>query len=112
MLNNIPKKEEKKPEDFEIAEDGRITKVNNWNSEKKVFCINGFSVNLFFYNNEHGQSFIDLGLLYATEEARDKAKFKIKIETKLKNIAERLNNGEKIDWNNGEQDKHFIFYDY
>lgn len=98
--------------DFEVANDGRITKVNNWNSEKKVFCINGFSVNLFFYNNEHGQSFIDLGLLYATEEARDRAKFKMEIETKLKNIAERLNNGKKIDWEDISQNKFNIYYNY
>ena len=34
----------------------------------------------------------------------------MKIETKLKNIAERLNNGRKIDWKNVEQKKFFIYY--
>ena len=33
------------------------------------------------------------------------------IETKLKNIAERLNKGQKIDWKDMKQYKIFIFYD-
>ena len=108
MLNNIIKKE--KLEDFEVASDGRIIKINNWNSEKEVFCINGFSANSFFYNTEYGRIFIELGLLFATEEARDRAKFKMEIEIKLKNIAERLNNKEKIDWDNEYQNKYYIGY--
>ena len=38
--------------------------------------------------------------------------FKAKIETKLKNIAERLNAGRKIDWGDIDQKKFFIHYDY
>ena len=38
--------------------------------------------------------------------------FKIEIETKLKNIAERLNAGRKIDWENTNQIKYYIYYDY
>ena len=34
------------------------------------------------------------------------------IETKLKNIAERLNNGEKIDWDNKYQNKYYIYYNF
>ena len=38
--------------------------------------------------------------------------FKAKIETKLKNIAERLNDGRKIDWDDQDQHKLHIFYNY
>ena len=110
MLNNIPKKEEEKLEDFEVASDGRITKVNNWNSKKEVFCIRGGAANLFFYDTEYGRIFVDLGLLFATKEAGDRAQFKLEIETKLKNIAERLNGKEKIDWNNCDQIKYYVYY--
>lgn len=38
--------------------------------------------------------------------------FKLEIKTKLENIAERLNAGRKIDWENKEQNKYEICYDY
>ena len=102
---------EKKLEDFEVASDGRIIKVNNWKSDKNVYSINGDCLELSYYNTEGGRNLINLGLLYATKETRDKAQFKLEIETKLKNIAESLNNGEKIDWGNKNQRKHYIYYD-
>lgn len=51
-------------------------------------------------------------MVFETEQARDKAMFKSKIETKLKNIAERLNAGRKIEWENNKQTKYCIFYDF
>lgn len=108
----LKEEKEKKLEDFEVASDGRITKINNWESGKKVFLIfdndnviNGFKQSFL-------ETYIKLGLIYATEETRDKAKFKLEIETKLKNIAERLNNGEKIDWEIVEKNKYYILYDF
>lgn len=110
--NKILKEEEKKLEDFEVASDGRITKVNNWESNKKIYntCFCLAICNVFPQN--YMETDMDCGLVYATEEARDKAVFKLKIETKLKNIAERLNNGKKIDWGNHNQKKYYIYYDY
>ena len=40
------------------------------------------------------------------------AAFDPEIETKLKNIAEKLNNREKINWEKGEQQKYYIYYNY
>ena len=109
------KQEKEKVEDFEVAKDGRIIKINNLKSKKQIFL-------LFSRNKVDGviDSFIkdcliryvDLGLVYSTKEARDKAMFKLEIETKLKNIAERLNKGKTIDWENTNQIKHYIYYDY
>lgn len=111
--NFLKKKEkEKKLEDFEVASDGRITKINNWESGKKVFLVFGNDNVINGFKQSFLETYIKLGIVYATEEARDKARFKLEIETKLKNIAERLNNGEKIDWENKNQTKYYIYYDF
>ena len=109
------KEKQEKVKDFEVAEDGRIIKVNNWMSEKQIFLlfirdkaagtINRFSQDCLI-------KYVNLGFVYATEQARDKAIFKLEIETKLKNIAERLNEGRKIDWEDGVQEKFHIYYNY
>ena len=109
------KEKQEKVKDFEVAEDGRIIKVNNWMSKKQIFLlfirdkaagtINRFSQDCLI-------KYVNLGLVYSTEEARDRAMFKLEIETKLKNIAERLNNGGKIDWEDEDQTKFIILYNY
>ena len=106
----IKEKQEKKEKvaDFEIAEDGRIIKINNLKSEQKIYTIYGTEIDL--YHLGFVNEMISLGSLYATAKARDKAKFKMEIETKLKNIAERLNNGRKFDWDDTEQEKYFLVY--
>lgn len=110
MLNNIIKEE--KLEDFEIASDGRIIKINNYDTNKQIFIPNYYENSIKLYLQEFIKNNVNCGLIFATEEARDKAMFKLEIETKLKNIAERLNNKEKIDWKNADQKKYYIFYDY
>ena len=112
LAKNLLKKEEKekKLEDFEVASDGRIIKVNNWRSEKIIYGINQSCRICETVYLETWQNAIDCGLIFATEEARDKAVFRMKIENQLKNIAERLNNREKIDWNNVNQKKYYIYF--
>ena len=108
-------KEEEKVKDFEVAEDGRIIKINNWGSEKCLYFIGAWdygTINFDDFKREGFEYYIKLGLVYSTKEARDRAMFKLEIETKLKNIAERLNKGQKIDWEDKNQGKYFIHYDY
>lgn len=104
--------EYKELSDFEVTEDGRITKVNNRESKKNIYFVDNYNQEYFFSNKENVDYCIDCGLVFATEQARDKAMFKVKIETKLKNIAERLNDGRKIDWKDLNQDKFCIYYGY
>ena len=126
-LINEKKEEEKVKEeekDFEVAEDGRIIKINNKESEKEIFVIYEQAYNYDYeYYKENGMKIVDMaqnyldfivkyGIAYATKGARDKALFKIEIETKLKNIAERLNTGRKIDWKDADKEKFYICYDY
>lgn len=116
----IKEKEERKEEvkDFEIAEDGRFIKINNYKSEKEVFlfCDWMYREKILLgiikdFNPVYLNYLLKYGLAFSTKEARDKAMFKSEIETKLKNIAERLNNGRKIDWEDNE-DKFNIYYNH
>lgn len=119
------KKEKKeKAKDFKVASDGRVIKINNKESEKQIFVVYDEAYNYDYeYYKENGMKIVDMaqnyldfvlkyGLAYTTQEARDKAMFKLEIETKLKNIAERLNKGQKIDWEDIDQDKFRIYYNF
>jgi len=109
------KEKQEKVKDFEVAEDGRIIKVNNWMSEKQIFLlfiINKASGPINRFSQDCLIKYVNLGLVFATKEARDKAMFKLEIETKLKNIAERLNDGRKIDWYDENQIKYSIYSNY
>ena len=114
-IQKFLKEKQEKKEDFEVAKDGRIIKVNNWMSEKQIFLLfiidkSAGAINSFL--QDCLIKYVNLGLVYATKEARDRAIFKLEIETKLKNIAERLNKGQKIDWEDDNQSKHCIYYGY
>lgn len=115
--NKILKEEKNKLKDIEVASDGRIIKINDEKSKREIFIACDVEhrkqgIEIRFITPFYLKYILKYGLVYATEEARDKARFKLEIETKLKNIAERLNNREKIDWNNNEQCKYYIYYDF
>lgn len=120
FIKNLQKLKKDKLKDIEITEDKRITKINNYKSKEKVFIAcdwdNRKQVSTSNEVEDFTPEFLDYslkyGLVYATEEARDKAMFKLEIETKLKNIAERLNNSRKIDWEDRNQQKFYIHYNY
>lgn len=112
-------KEKEKQADFEVAEDGRIIKINNYKSREKVFIACEWDYRgrtswdtIEDFKPEFLDYLLKYGLAFSTKEARDKAMFKLEIETKLKNIAERLNNSRKIDWKDKDQNKYEIYYDY
>jgi len=75
-------------------EDGRIIEINKI-TKKPIYTIEN--------------KCIEAGLYFISEEARDKALNKMIIETKLKNIASRLNKG-KLDWNDFSNCKYSIRY--
>ena len=101
--------------DFEVTKDGRIIKINNLDSDKYVHILTRWIDTRFTFNRldkEATKYYVSTGQLFFSEKAREKAIFKMKIETKLKNIAERLNAGRKIDWEDLNQDKFCIYYGY
>lgn len=106
---------EKQLPDFEVASDGRIIKVNNYSIEKLLFASgywDNFTPNFSFINKIDIEYLIKLGLVFESKEVRDKAEEKRRIYIQLKNLAEILNKGQKIDWDNKKQKKYFIYYDY
>ena len=111
------KEKQEKVKDFEVAEDGRIIKINNYSSEQVIYVACDYNhikegYEIFNLNPTFLDFALKYGLAYATEQARDRALFKLEIETKLKNISERLNAGRKIDWEDEDQNKFIIFYNY
>ena len=112
------KEKEKQLPDFEVAEDGMITKINNYESDKRVYLIDAGDVNcadeeyIFNFKPDFLKNYCKYGLIFSTKEVRDKMLEKQEIYIKLKNLAERLNNGENIDWNDIDEDKYYIYYDY
>lgn len=55
---------------------------------------------------------IAMGNCFQTKElCEEYIRFK-QIETKIRDIALRLNEGKKIDWNDQNQDKYYIYFDY
>jgi|GEM_PF-1153531 len=53
-----------------------------------------------------------IGNYFGTEEQAENYKEKLLIEQELKDIARELNKGEKIDWNNGSQEKYYLLYSF
>lgn len=107
------KETEEKLPDFEVAEDGRITKINNYKSDKIIYIVGNNDYQICLFTNDFMQNnFIDLGRAFDSEETKNKAIEKQKIYIQLKNLAERLNSGVKLDWNDKKQKKYFIYYDY
>ena len=107
------KETEEELPDFEVASDGRITKINNYRSDKTIY-IEGEEDSVICLIDPHylRHKVIELGKAFKTLDAKNKAEEKRSIYIKLKNLAERLNNGEKFDWDNKKQKKYFIYYDY
>lgn len=117
FIKEKQEKEKQKLPDFEVAEDGRIIKINNYSSEQVIYVACDYNhiregYEIFNLNSTFLDFALKYGLAYATREARDKVMFKLEIETKLKNIAERLNAGRKIDWEDMNQQKFYIHYNY
>ena len=102
------KEKEKQLPDFEVAKDGRIIKINNINTIKEIYVLG----NNELIKKDEIKNFVDLGLAFISKKTRDKAEEKQKIYIQLKNLAERLNKGQKIDWNDNNQFKYYFYFNY
>lgn len=63
-------------------------------------------------SDEVDNSCYSIGNYFETKEQAENYKEKLIIEQELRDIARELNKGEEIDWNNKEQDKYFLYFDY
>lgn len=64
------------------------------------------------YDNSLNNHHYSIGNYFKTEEQAENYKEKLLIEQELRDIAMELNKGEKIDWNNKEQNKYILYFDY
>lgn len=81
--------------------------------DERYYSINEFGyidskMNLTQYSTDHA---FDICNCFKTREEAEKVVRHLKTRAKLQRIADRLNNGEKIDWTSGSQPKYFIYYD-
>ena len=110
-------KDEPKLEPYEARKDGIIIKINDYKSYEVVYYIDIDTEYLIkdFEIERLSVSFIDnlikYGFLATNKEILEHKLEKMQVETMLENIAEELNNGEVIDWNNRSQEKYNIYYD-
>lgn len=83
------------------------------------------SLEEYFYLDEYGDVVLEddcddnldnhnysIGNYFETEKQAENYKQKLLIEQELRDIAMELNKGEKIDWNNDEQEKYYLEYDF
>lgn len=66
----------------------------------------------FDRNDDYDNARYVIGNYYKTEEEAEKVVEKMKIYTRLKDLALRLNKGREVDWNSSAQAKWHIYYDH
>jgi len=101
--------------DFEVNNDGFITKINNYNSDKEIYFIGDYevvNVSIFNLMTVDLEKYIKLGFIATNKEVLEKKLRHIEIEQKIRNVADRLNGGKVIDWNNLSQNKYKIYFDF
>lgn len=71
------------------------------------------NINSIYENNDISDIFkYKTRNYFKTEEEAEKYRKNLKTYYELMDLAEELNNGEKIDWNDTKQKKYYICYDY
>jgi len=87
----------------------------NWPHEKSIyFTLEGEGkIKRSYWRDDYIDIFRkQSGNCFMTEEEAETYKETLIVTQMLRDIAEELNDGVEIDWNNREQKKYFIFYDY
>lgn len=72
----------------------------------------GNSISFVDKNDEVDNFCYSIGNYFEIKEQAENYKEKLLIEQELKDIAMELNKGEEIDWNNKEQAKYLLCFDY
>lgn len=111
-LDNLKKKYEELGKEIKRLENsgGRCRAEK----DEAYFCISTGG-----YINRYTEDFFDVDDFrhqtrnyFKTREEAQKHLDNINTYYELMNLAEELNNEKKIDWNNYEQEKYYLFYDY
>ncbi len=114
-LENYYKDMKAKIEEVEKEELKKAEAKKRWRAEvnEKYYCINeklecGEATETLHRLDDKRYKYRNY---FQEREQAEKVAERIKIYSELKNLAEELNEGEKIDWENGKQNKYSISYD-
>jgi len=92
--NKYKRERKKKDEQYYCLDNsGEIWYISDLNANEDIF---GYSIGNYF----------------ETEKQAENYRERLLIEQELKDIAMELNKGEKIDWNNKEQEKYYLLYNF
>lgn len=92
-----------------------IKEKNRWKpkKDKKYWFVNVGKVDYFYWYNDIMDNYnYNTRNCFKTREETETHRENIETYYKLKNLAEKLNKGRKIDWNNSLQVKYYLSYNY
>ena len=96
--------QEKKCKRWRASRNGKY-----WHITPSASAIVNYTIEL---NDDQDNRAYETGNYFRTEEEAKKMVEKIKIYTRLKDLALRLNKGREVDWNSSAQAKWHIYYDH
>lgn len=111
ILNEIEKTKEHLANMEKILEECEYERWKPKDNEKFWYIDSFGFVNYSLFMSETESRFKNYNCFKTKAEAEAEAE-KILVRRMLEDIARRLNKGEKIDWNNKEQNKYFIRFNY
>lgn len=112
-MENLSEKEREQLMKLIQKSNGSKGKVWKPDYRRKYFYINecGGIMNSKWYDDSIDADRYEIGNCFQTKEAADFALEKLKVEAELRRFAEE-NNEYEIDWENRNQNKWFIYYNY
>ena len=105
QIEELEKQEIKKSDKRWRAENGGRYYYIDTNGETSVRTVTDIRY-------EDDDDSYNVGNYFQTQEEAERVIEKIKIYTRLKDLALRLNKSEEIDWKENKQAKYYIYYDY
>lgn len=99
-----------KQSDLLVDKNGKVLKVNNWNSNKQLYWNNNIITSPLNEWIEDSKNCFYEDDYYISKETCEKAQKRKEIENKLRALAFELNGNKDIDWNNKLTNKYCITY--
>ena len=96
--------QEKKCKRWRASRNGKY-----WHITPSASAIVNYTIEI---NDDQDNRSYETGNYFRTEEEAEKVVEKIKIYTRLKDLALRLNEGREVNWDDSAQDKWHIYYDH
>jgi hypothetical protein len=112
----IQQQEEKLYELEKELKESKVEEFKRWRASKMEYYyflnVNGDTIKSGEMLHKHDNYRYSIGNYFETKEECEYYKNKLLATQRLKDLALRLNEGWKPDWNNFDEEKWFIYYDY